>query len=83
MQFPSYHQKYMLQRHPALCNMLDLDPSVEGLSESHVACRVNGYVGGFGDMANFEAEYRDLDINEKCAAYLRNQRKSACSRGVS
>ena len=44
--FCSYHQKYLLQRHPWLLQALDIDP--EDLVESHVAARLNGFVGGYG-----------------------------------
>jgi peptide-methionine (S)-S-oxide reductase len=72
-----YHQKYLLQQHPALCNMLNLDPSKEALIASHVAARINGYVGGYGSMDAFEKEWPTLGISEKCAEFVRRKHRSA------
>lgn len=66
-----YHQKYMLQRHPTLCHMLDVDPCGEELLTSHVLARLNGYVGGFGTRAAFEEEWPTLGVGEKVANYVR------------
>ncbi|KAF2349219.1 Peptide methionine sulfoxide reductase MsrA [Trinorchestia longiramus] len=80
-----YHQKYLLQQHPALCSMLDLDPSKEALMASHVAARINGYVGGYGSLAAFEEEWPTLGISEKCAEFVRrknrNGPRSSCHAG--
>jgi peptide-methionine (S)-S-oxide reductase len=43
------------------------------LNESHVAARVNGFVGGYGKKADFEAEWQKLGLNEKMAEYVRDQ----------
>uniref|UniRef100_A0A2P2I045 peptide-methionine (S)-S-oxide reductase n=1 Tax=Hirondellea gigas TaxID=1518452 RepID=A0A2P2I045_9CRUS len=75
-----YHQKYLLQRHPMLCNMLDLSPCGDELVLSHVAARLNGYVGGFGCMTTFEEEWPKLNITEKCAAYIRKAARNNKSR---
>jgi len=68
-----YHQKYLLQRHSALCHWLDLDPEGEELLNSHVLSRINGYIGGYGSRANFEEEWSAWGIDEKCASYIRSQ----------
>ncbi|KAA0190304.1 hypothetical protein HAZT_HAZT004092 [Hyalella azteca] len=72
-----YHQKYLLQQHPSLCHMLDLDPSKEGLMSSHVAARLNGYMGGYGSRAAFEEEWPRLGLSEKCAEYVRKNARHA------
>ncbi len=43
------------------------------MNESHVAARVNGFVGGYGKKADFEAEWQKLGLNEKMAEYVRDQ----------
>ena len=47
----------------------------EELNESHVAARVNGFVGGYGVKADFEAEWEKLGLNEKMAEYIRDQHR--------
>ena len=66
----SYHQKYMLQRHPRLCSMLDIDPSGDELMTSHELTRLNGYLGGCGTANGFAKERLGLDISDKCAEYV-------------
>ncbi|KAK3861342.1 hypothetical protein Pcinc_044506 [Petrolisthes cinctipes] len=67
-----YHQKYLLQRHPQLVTALDVDPG-EDLIKSHVAARINGYVGGYGSVANFDKEQKTWGITEKMAEYIREE----------
>lgn len=67
-----YHQKYLLQRHPALLNALDVDPG-EDLIRSHVAARINGYLGGYGTVASFDEEWKTWGITEKMAKYIREE----------
>ena len=73
--FISYHQKYLLQQHPWLLNQLDIEPGPE-LNNSYVATRLNGYIGGYGTMANFEAELPSLRLDDKLADYVRRAMKS-------
>ncbi|OWF39648.1 Peptide methionine sulfoxide reductase [Mizuhopecten yessoensis] len=47
-----YHQKYMLRQHKDFLNKLNL--SDEDIVTSHVAARLNGYVGGFGSLEQFD-----------------------------
>lgn len=68
--FFSYHQKYLLQRHPHLVTALDVDPG-EDLIKNHVAARINGYIGGFGSVANFDKEWKTWGITEQMAEYIR------------
>lgn len=65
-----YHQKYLLQQHPFIMNELDLDPGPE-LIKSHVAARLNGYVGGYGKLKDFEEELPRLKLSDKVADYVR------------
>jgi len=67
-----YHQKYLLQQHPWVVTALDIDPG-EDLINSHVAARLNGYIGGYGKSSMFDVEWEKLGINEKMAHYVRNQ----------
>ncbi|XP_068724207.1 peptide methionine sulfoxide reductase-like [Montipora capricornis] len=57
-----YHQKYLLRQHPTLLKSLGLN-GVE-LVSSFVAARLNGYVGGYGSLKNFEAEVDELKISD-------------------
>lgn len=74
-----YHQKYLLQKHPYLLEALDIDP--DDLIGSHVAARLNGYVGGYGSPKNFDDEWKKLGLNEKMADYVRRVIKNGY-RGV-
>jgi len=66
-----YHQKYLLQRHAALMNSLDIDP--DDLIGCHVAARLNGYIGGYGSASAFEKECKEWGITEKAVEYARRQ----------
>lgn len=76
--FFSYHQKYLLQRHPHLAAALDVDPG-EDLIQSHVAARINGYIGGYGSVADFDKEWKTWGITENMAEYIREVFVSAKS----
>lgn len=67
-----YHQKYLLQQHPWLLQALDIDPEDE-LIESHVAARLNGYIGGYGKIPDFQQEWPKLGLNEKMADYVKDR----------
>lgn len=67
-----YHQKYQLQRHHALVNALDLEPGEE-LIKSHVAARINGYVGGYGTLSSYDKEWKTWGITDKMAEYIREE----------
>jgi len=47
---------------------LEIEP--DDLIPSHVAARINGYVGGYGKKKDFEAEWPKLGLNEKMAEYV-------------
>ncbi len=41
--------------------------------ESHVAARLNGYIGGYGNPKDFDEEWPKLGLNEKMAEYVRKE----------
>ncbi|PSN48523.1 Peptide methionine sulfoxide reductase [Blattella germanica] len=65
-----YHQKYRLQQHPWLMEAVGLTHG-SMLKSSHLAARLNGYVVGFGGVAQFDSEVERLGLDEKTAAYVR------------
>lgn len=64
-----YHQKYLLQQHGTLLEALEITP--DELNESHVCAKLNGWIGGYGKPAEFDAEWEKLGLNEKMAGYVR------------
>jgi peptide-methionine (S)-S-oxide reductase len=78
----NYHQKYLLRRHPSLVNSLGLND--KQLITSHVAAKLNGFVGGYGSVEQFNAEAKSLGLSNEQTEYIRNAMKSgptaACSR---
>ena len=69
----SYHQKYMLRHHQGLLKSLSLSP--KEIISTHVAARLNGYLGGFGMLKNLELEIEDLGLNEEQKEYIRKKVK--------
>lgn len=67
-----YHQKYLLQRHAFLLTALEIEPDQQ-LIDSHVAARVNGFVGGYGKIQDFDQEWEKLGLTEKMADYVKTQ----------
>ena len=65
----NYHQKFMLQQHPALIQSF----GIANIIRSHVCSRLNGYVSGNGKTKDFDQEWEKLGLNEKMADYIRNQ----------
>lgn len=58
-----YHQKYRLQQWPELlAELRAVDPRAEDLLGSTAAARLNGYLGGNGDLAGLQAELEDLGL---------------------
>jgi hypothetical protein len=43
------------------------------LIASHVSARLNGFIGGYGQIEDFEAEWEKMGMNEKMAEYVKNQ----------
>lgn len=64
-----YHQKYRLQQHPWLCELLDCKGDL--LKDSYIAARLNGYVIGCGGVSQFENELAILGLDEKSGDYVR------------
>jgi len=68
-----YHQKYLLQSYNGrLLQSMNIDDGEE-LINSHVAARVNGYVGRYGTMENFEKEWNKLGLSDDQANYVRRE----------
>jgi len=67
-----YHQKYLLQRHSHLLEELDIEPGPE-LVHSHVATRLNGYLGGYGTLDDFENECKELYLPESVEEFVKRQ----------
>ncbi|OQR77313.1 peptide methionine sulfoxide reductase-like [Tropilaelaps mercedesae] len=62
-----YHQKYRLQGHKELMKILK-DAGLDDIITSHVAARLNGYLGGQGTLMQFRKE--DLGLPEEAKAYV-------------
>lgn len=59
-----YHQKYRLQQWPELLARLQaVDPRAADLTASTAAARLNGYLGGYGDLAGLQAEMEKLNLD--------------------
>lgn len=59
-----YHQKYRLQAWPRVLDELrDVDPRAADLLDSTAAARVNGYLGGHGDLAGLQVELEALGLD--------------------
>merc|ERR1712156_39036 len=71
----NYHQKYLLQHHPWLLESLEIHPG-DHLIQSHVAARLNGYIGGYGNVKDFNIEAPQLGLNEKMMEYVARKMKS-------
>lgn len=56
-------------------NALDIEPGPE-LNNSHIATRLNGYVGGYGTLPDFETELPSLKLDDKLADYIRRAMKT-------
>ncbi|CAH1399471.1 unnamed protein product [Nezara viridula] len=64
-----YHQKYRLQQHPWLCELLGVKGDL--LKNSYVAARLNGYVIGCGGITQYEQELPILGLDEAVGDYVR------------
>merc|ERR550534_2865753 len=71
----NYHQKYLLQHHPWLLESLEIHPG-DHLIKSHVAARLNGYIGGYGNIKDFNIEAPHLGLNEKMMEYVVKKMRS-------
>lgn len=74
-----YHQKFMLRKHKSLINSFGL--SDKQLIGSHIAARVNGYLGSFGTIQQFSEEADKWGITDEQKDYILNQMKSPINGG--
>jgi peptide-methionine (S)-S-oxide reductase len=66
-----YHQKYALQRNSELMGEFgSMYPSLDGIVSSTAAARVNGYLGGCGDLRDLYAEIDSYGLSELGKAQL-------------
>jgi len=67
----TYHQKYRLQQVPALVNEFRaIYPQDYKFIDSTAAARVNGYVGGYGTLAELQADIEDLGLSQEAQQIL-------------
>jgi len=67
-----YHQKYYLRSKRKIVQLLNLKTDEE-LRESHIACRLNGYVDGEGDFQEFEEELKGWNLTEEVKKEIHDQ----------
>jgi methionine-S-sulfoxide reductase len=59
----AYHQKYLLRRETELARALTrIYPDMDDFINSTAVARLNGYVGGYGNVAQLERELEALGI---------------------
>ena len=67
-----YHQKYRLQNEPVLSGELRARfETVDAFVDSTAVARVNGYLGGWGSVAQLEGEIDSFDLSELGEEVLR------------
>lgn len=67
-----YHQKYYLRQAPELATRYTgLYPDIERFVASTAATRINGYVGGYGELAQLDRELEQLGLSSEQQARLR------------
>ncbi|XP_011403212.1 PREDICTED: peptide methionine sulfoxide reductase-like, partial [Amphimedon queenslandica] len=64
-----YHQKYLLRQQRDILQALNLTD--EELIKSHIACRLNGYCGGYGKMDELEKELSLFNLPSRIQDRLR------------
>jgi len=64
-----YHQKYKMQPHKNIVKSLGLGAYTE-LIDSPIACKLNGYLGGYGTVASLKQDIKDLKIPDRVASSL-------------
>ncbi len=66
-----YHQKYRLQQVPQLLSQFqDMYPELMDFINSTAAARVNGILGGYGDLATLEHELKQFGLNPEIQNWL-------------
>jgi len=65
-----YHQKYLLRNQGrGLCQSLQLSDKL--LKSSYVACKLNGYVAGYGSEDQFDKDLTTLGLSKDQEEYVR------------
>jgi peptide-methionine (S)-S-oxide reductase len=64
-----YHQKYILRQNPSI--LAELNLSDAELITSHVAARLNGYLGGHGTQEQLQEELDDFVLSNKAKEKIR------------
>lgn len=68
-----YHQKYHLQGYEELMNEYrSFYPSLGDFINSTSAARVNGFIGGYGDVSQFEEVFPLLGLSEEKEDFLKD-----------
>ena len=65
----SYHQKYILRQNPSV--LAELNLSDAELITSHVAARLNGYLGGHGTQKQLQEELDEFSLSNKVKEKIR------------
>jgi peptide-methionine (S)-S-oxide reductase len=66
-----YHQKHALRHEPALMRELQaVYPELEAFVGSTAAARLNGYLSGYGTLAQLEAEIDGFGLSSASSAAL-------------
>ncbi len=65
----SYHQKYLLRQQRDILKALKLSDAE--LITSHIACRLNGFCGGYGTLEQLEAELPGFKLGPETEERLR------------
>lgn len=61
-----YHQKYYLKRYEPLIKELSAMYAGKGdISSSTVAARINGYLGGNGNLESLKGQLKDLELSQE------------------
>lgn len=68
-----YHQKYHLQGYEELMSEYrSFYPSLGDFINSTSAARVNGFIGGYGDVSQFQEVFPQLGLSEEKEDFLKN-----------
>jgi peptide-methionine (S)-S-oxide reductase len=69
-----YHQKYYLRSVDMLVRELRTQyPQERQFVDSTTAARLNGYIGGFGNLEQLEGELETFGLSEQAEQYLRER----------
>ncbi|XP_048779523.1 peptide methionine sulfoxide reductase-like [Ostrea edulis] len=71
----NYHQKYILRQHRDILDSLHLTD--EELISSALACKLNGYLGGYGNFEDFLKDTEGMTLTKKQLNYVEQQLKKA------